>query len=350
MTKFRKTEAASPSRLSDLDYSPLQYKKRKESSDKDASTFMIFGSLVDCLLTEPSEFKNRYSVSSVEIPSDAIKNIITGVFNEIKLGKEVSPFLELADFEPKIIEYANYEQYGKSWKQETVVKKVIDSGSDYFQSLLKSIGKEIISSEDYDRALACVDTLKTHEFTRDYFDPKSVYGTDDLNIELHFQCKLVWKVEENTCKGILDLMIIDHINKLIIVIDLKTTASSVYTFSHSYIKFRYYLQGAMYYDAVVDLVKTLPKLKDYKICNPKFIVIEQNNYNPPFIYEMSDEDLLVGRSGGILKSTNKPINGYLKLVEDLKWHQDMGTWEYPKDVYLNKGNVSLNLLSFNFND
>ena len=157
MKNFRKTEAASPSRLSDLDYSPLQYKKRKESSDQEASKFMIFGSLVDCLLTEPSKFKSRYSVSSVEIPSDTIKNIITGVFNEIKLGKEVSPFLELADFEPKIIEHANYEQYGKSWKQETVVKKVIESGSDYFQSLLKSIGKEIISSEDYDRALACVD-------------------------------------------------------------------------------------------------------------------------------------------------------------------------------------------------
>ena len=336
--KFRKTEGASPSRLADFDYSPLLYKTKKDDSkDKEDTVFMRFGSLIDCLLTEPSEFKNKYSVSSVELPSDSIKNIVTRTFEEIKFGKEVSPFLELEDFSNKIKEHANYEQYGQSWKEETVIKKVVEAGSDYFQSLVKSIGKQIVSPEDYDQALACVDTLKTNQFTSQYFSDTLPEGIDRL-----WQVPVVWESYGVTCKGVIDLIIIDHIKKVIYIIDLKTTGKSVYTFEHSYLKFRYYLQGAMYYQGVLHGINLADfKAEGYKIRLPLFVVLEQKNYNPPFIYPMGREDYEVACEGGYLKSSNKPITGFKKLLSDLAWHQEKDMWDYPKDVYLNKGRILL---------
>ncbi len=63
----------------------------------------------------------------------------------------------------------------------------------------------------------------------------------------------------------------------------------------------------------------------------------------PFIYNMSDRDLEVGFTGGHIKSTGKPIRGYFQLLEDLVWHQETDIWNYPKEVYFNKGHVELNI-------
>lgn len=343
--KFRETEAASPSRLGDLDYSPLLYKQKKESSDKEATVFMRFGSLVDCLLTEPEKFDKKYNICSIEFPSDNIKNIVTGVFNEYvenindPKGKNGTvAFLALDDFKSDILKHAKFEGYGQTWKEDTLFNKVKTGGQDFFMSLLSSIGKEMISFENYEQAVACVETLKTNDFTCEYFTDVEREGIEHL-----WQVPIVWKEEGMTCKGLIDLLLIDHVNKIIYIIDLKTTAKSVYSFEHSYIKFRYYLQGSMYFHGAVRVFGGNPDFKDYSVQNTMFIVAEQNDYNPPFIYQMSAMDLRVGLDGGSLKSSGKLVRGYQELLEDLAWHQETDIWDYPKKVYLDKGKITLNV-------
>lgn len=343
--KFRETEAASPSRLGDLDYSPLLYKQRKESSDEEKSVFMRFGSLVDCLLTEPTKFDKRYNICSIEFPSDNIKNIITGVFNgymenisDPKGKNGTIAFLTLDDFKSEILQQAKFENYGQTWKEDTLFNKVKTGGQDFFVSLLSSIGKEMISFEDYEQATACVETLKTNEFTVKYFSDKN-----SSDVDLKWQVPIVWEENSMTCKGLIDLLVIDHVNKIIYIIDLKTTAKSVYSFEHSYVKFRYYLQGSMYFHGAVSVFGDNPDFKDYSIQNTMFIVAEQNDYNPPFIYQMSAVDLRVGLDGGYLKSSGKHVRGYQELLKDLAWHQETDIWNYPKSVYLNKGKITLNV-------
>lgn len=346
--KFRETEAASPSRLSDLDYSPLYYKERKEARDKDTSSFMKFGSLVDCLLTEPGEFDKRYNVSSIEFPSDAIKNIITGVFDDLKnryLEDPYDPIVKrngnlafsgLDEFKLDILKHAKYEGYGQSWKEDTIFNKVKTAGEQYFLTLLASIGKEMVSFEDYEKALLCIQNLKDSEFTKQYFSDEQ-----NPDIEFLWQVPIVWEEDGMTCKGLLDLVIIDHVNKIIYIIDLKTTAKSVYNFEHSYIKFRYYLQGSMYYQGLRKIFNQDKKYEGYSLNTPLFVVAEQGSHNPPFIFEMSYDDMMVGTFGGIIKSSGREVKGYKRLLSDLKWHNDTGIWDFPKDVWLNKGKVKL---------
>ncbi len=337
---FRATEGASPSRLGDLDHSPLYYKKRKEASEEEKSVYMSFGSMVDCLLTTPGQFDNEYYVSSGALPSDSIKAVIDGVYSELE-GNFNEVFTGLEEFSEKIVEHSKYLNYGQSWKEATLIKKILDNGSDYFSELISSAGKEIISPEDYDQAMSCAEALQTNDFTKEYFRNDFVVSAD-APTEVLFQVPLVWTIGGYICKGLIDVLFVDHNDKSITIVDLKTTAKSVYAFEHSYIKYRYYLQGGLYYSGVKDLVTLSDPFPNYTVKNPLFVVIEQRGGNPPFIFEMSDEDLRVSQWGGRIGSSNRIIKGYLDLLNDLHWHQTSDIWDYPRYVHGCKGVIQLN--------
>jgi len=336
--KFRETKAVSASRLNDLAYSPLLYKHNLEATDRQPTAAMIFGSAVDCMITEPGEFQNRYYVSKVDAPSETIQKIVKGVFDEVveenkKFPDEklLHPFSELGNFNSNIIEHAAYQQYGQSWKPETLVKKVVDGGSEYFKELINSADKEILQKEEFESVVAVVDRLSNNEFIKDYFD-------GDM-YERFWQLPIIFELKDHNdevvlCKALLDLVVVDHENKAIRVFDIKTTGQSVHSFVSSYMKFGYFRQGSFYFRAATDFFKTM--FPEYQVMNTGFIVAEKANLNPPMIYHMSTQDIMTGEYGGIT-SYGKQVKGYRTLINDLGWHNATDKWDYPREVYVNEG-------------
>ena len=60
--EYRDYPATSQSELSNLDYSPVMYKTRKEEQSKGSNPAFVFGSAVDCLLTRPTHFWKEFVV------------------------------------------------------------------------------------------------------------------------------------------------------------------------------------------------------------------------------------------------------------------------------------------------
>ena len=65
----------------------------------------------------------------------------------------------------------------------------------------------------------------------------------------HNEFHINWQYKNIDCKSLLDRVMFDHVNKKIILIDLKTT-SDIYNFKHSVEEFDYYRQIAFYLCAI----------------------------------------------------------------------------------------------------
>ena len=186
-------------------------------------------------------------------------------------------------------------------------------------------------------------TLKTHEFTRDYFkDNRS-------HIEIQFQVPILWDPSfyddslDGKAKSLLDIVILDHKNETVLPVDLKTTGSSVFTFESKMTKWRYYIQGAYYYDAINWRVDNHDEISDYQVLPFEFVVISRQNLNNPLVYTMTEQDLDAGRNGGELSYNGREVRGWIELMKDLKWHQENNKWNYSREIYENDGKIELDM-------
>ena len=312
----------SHSSLNIFNQSPLMYKRYvlKQLEEEDTTAFRK-GNAFDCLITEPDEFNNRFAISTVSPPSGM-------------LGKFVELYLENIDkmSEDDCRQYA-YQFSGFKLKYEAVINKFEHPDIvAYIQFQLENKDKTILSQEEFDIATAMVAILNSDDRCKGYMMAK-----DNPLMDVHDQLKLEWKLDGGDIDaiGALDRLVIDHSSKSIHIIDFKTTGKSMYSFASSYIKYGYFRQAALYYDAVCQNFSDL----NYTIHLPVFIVIETSLNNPPLIYRCTEKSLEAGKSGGILKSGLK-VKGYQELVSDLLWHRENDQWEVPKDAFL-KGYLDL---------
>lgn len=75
-----------------------------------------------------------------------------------------------------------------------------------------------------------VDVLLTHEYSKDIFsNPDAIY-------QLKFNYKDSIENQKFNFRGIIDIVLIDHKNKTVTLIDLKTGSNSALDFKNSFIK------------------------------------------------------------------------------------------------------------------
>lgn len=151
----------------------------KEKKDAEA---LRFGSLVDTLMTEPEELDVKFLISDTPRPSDTVAKIVTNIWeNSDKSTNDITNIKS-----DTILLYANDAAYYTNWKDETRVNKLVAEGMSFFELLGLAEGKTLMSQDDYQRALSCVEQLKTNSFTSTYFYDNP-FTLD--KIEGHFQLK-----------------------------------------------------------------------------------------------------------------------------------------------------------------
>lgn len=336
---FSQTEGVSYSRLSKLASSPKAYKLSLEEDD--TSSGLTLGSLVDTLLTEPEKLREKYWIMTAKKPESPM---MQAFINALMNGADTP---------------TAYLNSGYNIKYEAVLKKFENEGKVYYNLLLAAKGRELIDFETYISANKIVNDLKTNIFTRKYFEPRE-------GVEILYQVPVIWDFVGSKlpsiyspitirAKSLIDITYIDHNEKIIQPIDIKTGAEG---FMKAWWKYRYYIQGAMYYNA---LKYILPDDK-YRVLNTKFIYADTNGFNSPIIYKMTEDDLYVGTHGyrpKTLKSygqscscgsrDNHPTNtevdykykGYIRLASEFIWHKENDKWDYSYDVYQSEGVVEI---------
>lgn len=304
------------SRLSDFDRNGPRALVEKQVVDNQG---VKIGSLVDILLFDSDQIHKLYHISDFQEPSATLGtlcNIILQDYESIPSEEEIFNIIERNGF-------------WKATKKYETIKANFDVPHfwGYLEDKFKSKDKIVISSTDYDKALSIVDSLLTHKFMRDFWSKEDVTR--------FYQVKFETYIEGILFRGIIDIVEIDNVKKTIRFIDLKTTGNNASEFVSSFIKYRYYLQSAIYQQAFKDVLKELSLDSDYTLLSFNFIVIGTKEMIP-VTFDVTDNWNLCSYLG--FKTTGGYLyKGLYQLIQDVKYHYLNDEYSLSRELSENNG-------------
>ena len=150
--------------------------------DKTESPSLLFGSIVDCILTgTEEEFNDRFFVADFPELPDKQKEIVESIFHDAKPGESWDNITDAV-----ILSHIVASNYQPNWKQETRIKVIREAGREYYDLLVLANEKTVINRQLYQDALSCVEVLKQSESTKWYFEEDNPF---DKSIERLHQLK-----------------------------------------------------------------------------------------------------------------------------------------------------------------
>lgn len=294
--------------------------KEKETIMPD---YFLIGSLVDSILLTPGLTNKNFHICSDTKASEIIRDIITCAYNE-NIGCSIITDHIMGT---SILRLAREKLYQPNYKDQTIIDKVIEKGKEYFDNLIiaGSTGKVLVPFDINILARRIVNNFKKDDFIKQH-----LVVSDESCEEIKVQVVLTGKFNDIEVKGMIDLMKIDHKNKIIYPKDIKTS-KSIEGFFKSYRDLRYDIQGS-FYSAL--LRQNYP---DYTIYPFEFIVGSTTTTEPPEVFTMSEEDIYGAQYGGT-NTYGGYTRGWESILEDYKWHMIDGRWDHKKSYYINKTN------------
>lgn len=321
-TEYRALPAKSYSMLSKLSRDGPQSIINIEREETDV---MVFGSLIDCILTDNDNVTNRFKVMDFEKVSEKTRNIIDKIFNEYLYGVDIN---NLSSVERSIIDdILIKEEYYSNYKPDTRYNKFIEDASQYYSICYQNLftPQKIINRETFDTALNLVNTIKTNKFTAPILN-----NTDTSKI--YYQLKFQSFYNGIPIKCMFDFIKVDYANKMIYPFDLKIKLESENTFMKTYYTFRYDIQSKMYCFILNEIIKLDDYFKDFIIRPFSFMVVSR--FKPKPIIWVDRTCFLTTVSD---KQKEYGVKSWINLLDDYIWYQKNNLYDYDKDVYLNNG-------------
>lgn len=302
--------AVSASALKKFEYSPKLFHEiiTGNAKSKD-SVALSFGRLVHELVLTPEEFNDKYVISTIDKPSGQMGDLCDNLF----LNKLYDEFTD-DDF----IWNNAYAQVGfKRDKIESVKEKFATTGKAYYEFLVASIGKQVISREELAKAKEYVERLKNHKGANAVlFEAKGLV-----------EHEIFWNWQGLDAKSKIDKFYIDEESKVIYLVDLKTTSQQVYgkqviPKSNPYLaSFTGFLKDVVFYDYLLQMEFYSQALKylypEYRIV---CYLVPINDYSCT-VYELPETWLFYAKQK--LASIRK----------DIQFYTDTDQWELSKDDY-----------------
>ena len=251
----------------------------------------VIGSAVDTYLTSVVDFNEKYYISHLsEKPSDVVKSILYEVYSKVKDKiSEYSAYKDLELLKQEIFDSCESHNYYKNLKQETRINKILEFSS-YWEEIVNSENKTILSQEEAEIVSNIVRKIYSNKYTSKYFKDNS----EDITILR--QLPIEFELRDIECKALLDIVYIDHKNKTITPIDLKTMGESVKNFPESLRKRRYDIQLSWYAEALYQWKET-NVFKDYEILDFKFVVASTIEEEEPIVFTCDKTLLYIGKFG-----------------------------------------------------
>ena len=285
------------------------FSKLSSLFDKVSTPSLTFGSMVDTMLTDGNDaFNERFAVVDFPKLTDSLISIAKRLYEEFPNAISLD---DISDTDiSRIAVECNYYT-GKSY-ENTRIKNVRRDCPDYFNALVCSGGREVVSSQDYDDCVACVNTLRTSQSTEYYFRSD---GQD--NIERQYQLKFKGEYNNIPIRCMMDLACINHDEKLIIPCDLKTSSHMEYEFPLSFMQWGYFIQSQLYREILRQNIAKDDYFKDFKIANYRFIVINRTSRNP-LVWEYDDTSAITDLTYG--KNSQYNCRNWRQILEELNYY------------------------------
>jgi hypothetical protein len=331
MSEYFNVEAISYSTLRNLSIGPAYHKFIQEQDSEEKEHFIIGGG-VDILLTEPEKFWDYYALEFQEIcekvPTPQIRDYSYYILN----GKSEEEAYKEVGFKRDSLDAVREKFNNEAKEWFNWMKNKLD----YDESVKN---KQILTNTQYSLITKIVESLKTNQFTSKYFNT-SFDGSE----EVFNQLEIYWEVNGQKCKSKLDKVVVNHKNKTIQPIDIKTTGKSTFSFSLSALSYRYDIQTSFYTSGLYWLINKSndtywSKIKDYQILPFIFIVESTKTPGLPLIYKVTDTFLAQGMEG--FMKDGKYYKGWVELLNEYVWYKENNSWTYDKQIIENEGVVKL---------
>lgn len=229
--EYREDPALSYSTLST--YERVGFNGLDSLFDRKETSSLTFGSAVDSIITGgEEEFNSRFMVADFPEMSDTMLKITKKLFSLYG-----STYTDLRDIPGNHIkEITDSLDYGKSWKLQTVLDKIIPSCASYYELLALAGDKTVLSSEIYEKVLASVRALKSSDSTKEYFMDNNPF---DDSIQRFYQLKFKANLNGINYRCMADLITANHAEKKIYLVDLKTSSHTEWDFFKSFVDWSY---------------------------------------------------------------------------------------------------------------
>lgn len=310
---------------------PSSLTKRK--TDLDYKKQIRFGKICHHLALLEDSFEDSYQVSEY-FPTESYLKITDMLINLYKDGAFTKEdILKCNESYSKVA----YEMIMKSdiWnnikKEDTVTAKVCDTAfANYLVDAIvaEEENKVLITSQEFLEAKEIADHLKKSDNLREYFVSKDIKERQIL-----FEIPILYTIDEQKCKSMLDSIQIDHKNKTIRFSDLKITETPYTMFESLFIKMRRDIQSFMYTMALEEFMEK-EGLKDYKVLDPIYIYAQRGN--PKMCMPFKVTRPLVNRAYTGYQLGNRRYKGVKELIEEIQWHFKHKEFDLPKE-YVEKG-------------
>ena len=215
---------------------------------------MEFGSLFDSFITKGKQTLNDYAVADFSVPPAE-----KGVLDVLAANCTCPQFHDISMNE--VILTAESVKFYPNFKPQTRYDKIAKY-SDYYDTLMS--GKKLVSKKDWDDAMAMYKVFREDPYLKTIFGTEN---TEDVEYIYQPQFCIPWIIEgeEVKVKCMFDLIVVNHKDKTIQPVDLKTSSMPAYDFAEHFVKMRYDIQAQLYYDVLREVVYHIPEYYNYQV-------------------------------------------------------------------------------------
>ncbi len=284
--------------------------------------FLDFGSLVDDIICG-EDIKKKYYIFDGEKPTAMLGTLCDCLINDYSDG-----YPDLRE-STVILRYIKDLNLWKTTKDDDkLLAKFTIEAKAYVIAMIESKNKTLLTNMLVQEAEELAVIIKTHEFSKGL-----------IQGDLEYQTKITFEFGNFKFLSILDFVKIDHVNKTIRGIDLKTGSKPVSEFLSNFIKYRYYLQGVLYQMALHNYAID-NNLEDYKVLPFQFLYCGRYEKLPTTL-EFTEKWEQAALEGFTTTSGYK-YRGLDELVENIEWHWRNEVFDMTREQYENNGHIKIN--------
>lgn len=296
---------------------PRYLKEMLDGKEGLKASFLDKGTMIHEYILQPEEFWKDYIILDFAVPKVKQQKDLLEFYANAKM---VDPLASEDDI--LLMSYNSAYSNNKSIdKRIQEARELVETYQNYIEYFRNKDSKKVISFAD----LNMLKTIKKN--MEDHKKANELLFNYPETFEVHNEFHINWEYPNAStlgdlpCKSLLDRVMIDHTNKKIILVDIKTTAD-VYNFKHSIEEFDYCRQLAYYWLAIHWYFKNELKLN-----------IEEYEYET-YIVAVQSHD---GYEVRVFKFNSKAIEERLVTIDyaikRIAWHKNNNLWDHMKEYY-----------------
>lgn len=296
---------------------PRYLKEMLDGKEGLKASFLDKGTMIHEYILQPEEFWKDYIILDFAVPKVKQQKDLLEFYSS---ARSIDPFASEDDI--LLMSYNSAYSNNKSIdKRIQEAKELVELYQNYIEYFRNKDSKKVISFADLNMLKAIKKNIEEHKKANELlFNYPETF-------EVHNEFHINWEYPNASllgdlpCKSLLDRVMIDHTNKKIILVDIKTTAD-VYNFKHSVEEFDYCRQLAYYWLAIHWYFKNELKLN-----------IEEYEYET-YIVAVQSHD---GYEVRVFKFNPKTIEERLVTIDyaikRIAWHKNNNLWDHMKEYY-----------------